>query len=322
MSVFEFMRGGYQRARAALIPASCGIGEHNMARLRRVAHPSDYGRTKFHPFTTEENNMPRSKPFVVATEGQTIDGRNISREWILQMAAKYSPGVYTAVANLEHFLSFTPDSLFSAQGTVFSLSTQEADILGEKKLQLLAVVDASDAVVAMQKSGKKLFASIEVAANFVGKGFAYLTGLAFTDTPASLGTETMKFSAGKDSVYSFKDEVAIEFEVEEEKTAGFSLLAKVKDLLNFKAKTDEVRFADVGQAVEVVATSQKDLLDRFNTMDAALKASGEKIQSLTAAAEKDRSDFAAFKTVVEATPNGTASRPSATGGAGAPATDC
>jgi hypothetical protein len=272
--------------------------------------------------------MPRSKPFVVATEGQTIDGRNISREWIQQMAAKYDPKVYTAVANLEHLLFFSPDGPFSAQGTVVSLSTQEADILGEKKLQLMAVVDASDAVVSMQKAGKKLFASIEVAANFVGKGFAYLTGLAFTDTPASLGTESMKFSAGKDGIYSFSDEVAIEFESQSE---GETLLNKIKALFNSKdkaekdkEKTKSARFSDIEQAVEVVAGSQRDLLDRFNELSGELKAANGKIAELTAANEKDRAAFAAFKEKVESTPDGTTPRHAATGdnGKGYVKTDC
>jgi len=266
--------------------------------------------------------MPRSKPFVIATEGQTIDGRNISRDWILQMAAKYDPKVYTAQANLEHLLSFSPEGTFSAQGQVVSLSTQESEIFGEKKLQLMAVVDASDAVVAMQSAGKKLFASIEVVANFVGKGFAYLTGLAFTDTPASLGTETMKFSAGKDGVFSFSDEVTVEFETGEEKTAGFSLLTKVKELLNFKAKTDESRFTDIGLAVEAVAVSQKELLEKFTATSNDLTAANQKIAELTAASEKDRAEFTAFKAQVDAMPDGTEKRPAATGTTGAIKTDC
>ena len=43
--------------------------------------------------------MPKkiSKPFVIATEGATVDGRNISRDWLTQMASNYDPKVYTAV---------------------------------------------------------------------------------------------------------------------------------------------------------------------------------------------------------------------------------
>lgn len=321
------MRGGYQRPRIALIPASCGIGEHNMPRLRRMAHPSDYGRTKFHPLTTEENDMPLSKPFVIATEGPTIDGRNISRDWINQMAANYSPNVYTAVANLEHLLSYAPDSLFSAYGKVVSLSVQEAQIMGEKKLQLMAVVDVSESVVAMQKAGKKLFASIEVVSNFIGKGIAYLTGLAFTDTPASIGTESMKFSANKDDVYSFNTELAIEFEeAAKQPSAGETLFSKVKALLSFEKKDNEARFTDVGQAVEAIAQSQKKLLDLYAGLPDLTKIPGDELRQqiadMDAAQKKTAADFAAFKTAVEATPNGTGKRPSATGGTGSPTTDC
>lgn len=267
--------------------------------------------------------MPISKPFVVATEGQTIDGRNISREQIQQMAASYDPKVYTAVANLEHLLSYQPDSVFSAHGKVVKLGTQEADILGEKKLQLTAVVDASDAIVAMQKAGKKAFASIEIAANFLNKGFAYLSGLAFTDTPASIGTESMKFSANKDSIYSFNTELEIEFEKEEaQQSAGDSLFSKVKQLLGMKGKNDDSRFSDIGQAVEAVAVSQKELLEKFSAAAAELQAANAKFAELTAAAEKDRAEFAAFKEKVDAMPDGTDHRPAATGGSGAIKTDC
>ena len=137
--------------------------------------------------------MPQSKPFVVATEGPTIDGRNISKKWIADMAANYDPATYTAVVSLEHILSLSPDSLFSSYGKVVELATKEAEILGQKRLQLTAVVDAADEAVKMQKEGKKCFSSIEVRPNFLGAGRAYLTGLALTDTPASVGTESMRF---------------------------------------------------------------------------------------------------------------------------------
>lgn len=267
--------------------------------------------------------MPISKPFAIATEGKTVDGRFISREWIVQMAKHYDPKAYTANANLEHLLSWQPESVFSVQGPVVSLSTREAEFFGEKKLQLMAVVDASESVVSMQKVGKKLFASIEVAANFLDKGFAYLTGLAFTDTPASIGTESMKFSAKKDSIYSFSTEIEIEFEkAEAQQTAGFSLLAKVKDLLNFKAKTDDARFTDIGLAVEAIAISQKELLEKFST---ELKAANDKVAELTAAAEKDRAAFAALSAAVEkfsGLPNNQTPRPNSTGGKSSVVTDC
>jgi hypothetical protein len=263
--------------------------------------------------------MPVSKPFAIATEGPTIDGRNISRDWISQMAKNYDPKSYTAVANLEHYISMMPDSVFSAHGKVVSLSTQETELIGEKKLQLMAVVDASEYVVSLQKAGKKLFASVEIANNFLNKGIAYLTGLAFTDNPASIGTESMKFSAKPENIYSFSNEINIEFEPEASAPSlGESLFAKVKELLNFKSKKDEDRFADVGSAVEAIATSQRDLLDKYTELATAT----ETITALQQQVETDRAEFTAFKEKLDVTPNGTGNRPSASGGNGLTKTDC
>lgn len=262
-----------------------------------------------------------SKPFVIATEGATVDGRNISRDWITQMAGTYDPKVYTAVANIEHLLSLAADGMFSAQGRVLSLSTQEATILGEKKLQLLAVVEVDESVAAMQAAGKKMFSSMEVVANFVGKGIAYLTGLAFTDKPASLGTESMKFSAGKDHIYSFGgDGIEIEFE-DEKGTTGQSLFAKVMGYLTGNDKKDEDRFADTDKAVVAVAESQRKVLDDFTAMQADIKRLGDQVKAAETAADADRTAFAALKAELDKEP-ASKSRPPASGGDGTTATNC
>jgi len=202
--------------------------------------------------------MPqKSKPFVIATEGQTIDGRHISRQWIEQMAKNYRPDIYTAVVNLEHLLSYHPDSAFAAYGKVTTLSTRETEIFGEKRLQLTATVEVADAAVAMQKDGKKCFASVEVIPNFTGRGEAYLTGLALTDSPASLGTEPMKFSlftSGKaDDVYVFAGETELAFTTPE---AGTPLLDRVKELLSFRSRADAERFLNLEKAIEAIALAQ------------------------------------------------------------------
>lgn len=269
--------------------------------------------------------MPLSKPFVIATAGPTIDGRTITPEWITQMAASYDPKVYTAVANLEHYLSSMPDSVFGAYGKVVSLSTQEATIMGEKKLQLLAVVDANDELVGMQKAGKKAFCSMEVLNNFIGKGVAYLSGLAFTDTPASIGTESMKFSLGgaPGERFAFAGEVAIEFETEAAKpSAGESLFAKVKELLGMGKKDTDAQFADQGKAIEAIALAQKELLDKFATMEKTLdeQSAAAKLTSITLSASAK--DFAALKEQLSKTPDGTKTRPAAAGGDGKITTDC
>ncbi|WP_158281766.1 GPO family capsid scaffolding protein [Rivihabitans pingtungensis] len=158
--------------------------------------------------------MPKqSKPFVVATEGMTIDGRAITRQQIEQMAKNYNPELYTGVCNLEHYLSLMPDSTFSSQGRVVSLSTETKNLFGADRLQLLAVVEVDEGVAALQDKWKKAFSSIEMVPNFLGSGQAYLTGLAFTDSPASIGTERIKFSSNAQGAecYSSAQQISVDF---------------------------------------------------------------------------------------------------------------
>ncbi|WP_234085255.1 GPO family capsid scaffolding protein [Azonexus sp. R2A61] len=270
--------------------------------------------------------MPISKPFAIATEGSTVDGRKISREWLTQMAANYSPKVYTAVANLEHYLSSLPDSVFGAYGKVISLSTRETDILGEKRLQLMGVVDANEELVALQQKGKKAFASIEVLDNFANKGIAYLGGLAFTDRPASLATESMKFSVAgaAGERFAFKDEIEIEFEPETkpETKPGDTLFAKVKDLLGISKKDNDGRFADQANAITAVAESQKALLDNFASFEQQVADAGAQVKKLTEEFAAAQKDYADLKKTLSETDGDPKKRPNTTGGNGTITTDC
>ena len=54
----------------------------------------------------------KAKRFRIGVEGATTDGREIQREWLVQMAASYNPTVYTALINLEHIKSYLPESTF------------------------------------------------------------------------------------------------------------------------------------------------------------------------------------------------------------------
>lgn len=270
--------------------------------------------------------MPLSRPFAIATEGPTVDGRKISREWLTQMAANYSTKVYTAVANLEHYLSSLPDSVFGAYGKVVSLSTRETEIMGEKRLQLMAVVDANDELVALQQKGKKAFCSMEVIGDFAGKGVAYLGGLAFTDRPASIGTESMKFSVAGTAGerFGFKEEIEIEFEPEAKPDTkpGDTLFAKVKDLLGLSKKDNDGRFADQANAITAVAESQKALLDNFASFEQQVADTGAQVKKLTEEFAAAQKDFADLKKTLSETDGDSTSRPPATGGEGRIKPDC
>lgn len=279
--------------------------------------------------------MPISKPFPIVTEGATTDGRAVSAEWIQQMAASYDPKTYTALGNLEHYISMMPDSVFSAYGKVVALSTRVAEVLGEKRLQLMATFDANDAIVALQKSGKKMFASIEVAPNFAQSGKAYLQGLAFTDHPASLGTEVMTFAAqAKTNPFATRkhdpanflsaaEEITLEFEAETKPdNAGETLFSKVKALLNLGSKATDVQFADQGKAIEAVALSQKDLLENFASLEQQIADLSTQSMASEKAIADNATEFAALKQQLGETDGDSKTRTPATGATGKATTDC
>ncbi|HGO5816102.1 TPA: GPO family capsid scaffolding protein [Mannheimia haemolytica] len=220
----------------------------------------------------------KSKWFVVATEGATTDGRKINREWLTQIAKNYDPkNNYGARINLEHFRwrYFDPNDAHSfSYGDVLAVKTEERE---DGKLQLLAEIAPTDALVKLVKNKQKVYTSIEIDLDFSDTGEAYLVGLAVTDTPASLGTEYLTFCAGAthnpladrkqkpENLVSEAVEANLEFTAEPEKGAW---LEKFKAIFT-KAKTDnDGKFAEHEKAMELLAEQFSELTaenDRLQT---------------------------------------------------------
>ena len=210
----------------------------------------------------------KAKRFRIGVEGATSDGREISRDWLVQMAASYHPEFYTAQINLEHIKAYDPASTFNRYGTVSALTAEEiTDGPLKGKMALYADIQPTEALVELVKKGQKIFTSMEVSPQFADTGKAYLSGLAATDDPASLGTEMLAFSAKaehnplanrkqhKDNLFTAAVETTIELEeLPEEKP---SLFARVTAMFAKKQHSDEARFSDVHKAVELLATEQQ-----------------------------------------------------------------
>ena len=132
------------------------------------------------------------KRYRVATSGPTIDGREIKPEWLKQAAANYDTNIYAARINVEHLRSLSPNSEFGAFGDVTGLKAETGK---DGKVALYAEIEPNEKAIAANKAGQKVYTSIEIVENFAGTGEAYLVGLALTDSPASLGTERLNFTA-------------------------------------------------------------------------------------------------------------------------------
>ncbi|EET2971384.1 GPO family capsid scaffolding protein [Escherichia coli] len=245
----------------------------------------------------------KAKRFRIGVEGATTDGREIQRDWLVQMAASYNPAVYTAQINLEHIKSYVPDSTFNRYGTVSALVAEEikdGPLAG--KMALYADVTPTDALVALVKKGQKLFTSMEVSPQFADTGKAYLVGLAATDDPASLGTEMLTFSAtathnplanrkqSPDNLFSAAAETVIELdETQDDKP---SLFSRVTALFAKKEQTDDARFSDVHKAVELVATEQQSFGERT---DKSLSEQETRLSALETSLQQQQADFTALQ---------------------------
>ena len=214
----------------------------------------------------------KAKRFCIGVEGATTDGREIQREWLVQMAASYNPAVYTALINLEHLKSYAPDSTFNRYGRVTALVAEEiSDGPLAGKMALYADVEPTDSLVELVKKGQKLFTSMEVSPKFADTGKAYLVGLAATDDPASLGTEMLAFSASAshnplanrkqnpENLFTAAAETVIELEETQDEKPN--LFSRVAAMFTKKEQSDDARFSDVHKAVELLATEQQSLGD-------------------------------------------------------------
>ncbi len=132
--------------------------------------------------------MPKISDWkIIATEGPTVDGRKITREWLTQMAENYSLEEFTALIWPEHrrFYGYGEN-----WGKVVELKAEEKD----GKMRLFAKLEPNDYMLEANRKKQKLFTSIEPNPDYKGEGRCYLMGLAATDSPASTGTSLLQFS--------------------------------------------------------------------------------------------------------------------------------
>ena len=235
------------------------------------------------------------KKFRVAVSGSTVDGREISPVHLREAAENFNPDVYAARVNVEHYLSPCPSSEFSAMGDVTALSTEditEGPLAG--RTALYAEIEPTERMKQLVADGKKIYSSIELHPQFSVNGRAYLVGLAMTDTPASLGTERLKFTAQqRQAVMTFNSvqgeapliSEAIESEIiemaEQRQEEGTQWFNRVMGIIGRGRKADDASFSRIQEALEGVATSQADIIDRFNVLETRHQQDSQKITSLT-----------------------------------------
>lgn len=275
----------------------------------------------------------------VAVEGATVDGRTIQRVWLTQAAANYDTDVKGARVWVEHMRSMWSDSPFSAQGDVVALKAEEiktGKLAG--KMALYAAIKPLPDLVTLNKRGKKIYSSIEIEPKFADTGEAYLTGLAVTDDPASLGVEMLKFSAQKtDKKFSSEPlETTLEFSVDEDdeddedeentsaRRESAGLLRKLLDKfsrLNGRQDVSDKFNTQSAAVLEALGETVEDLHDQVDGLAKQNTAFKKSNKALRTELDTLRQEFTNFKSQMDSTDGDPATRKPATG-ANSDAADC
>ena len=268
--------------------------------------------------------MPKvSKKFRVVTEGTTVDGRIVQRNHIQEMADTYNPSVYGARVNLEHYVSSVPNSIFRCYGDVQSVSAEEiTDGPLAGKLALCATVKADDALANLLSSGQKIYPSVEFYSKFADTGKAYLAGLGFTDTPASLGTEIMRFNRlPQEHMFATGEAVAVEFmDDNPAPDPAPGIFSRVKTMFGARDKQTDERFTDVQNAIELMAEHHQKLAE---TVDKLSQGNGKaNTAELEGRLSTLTTELSELKKTLSSTDQSQQHRPPATGANNYVKTDC
>ena len=227
----------------------------------------------------------KTKFFRIARAGTCVDDREITAQQLEEMADTYNPTDYTAVINLEHYRGVSPDSAFGNYGTVNALKTEKDG----NNIYLTAELAPNDNLIALNKKGQKLFTSIEISQNFAKTGKAYLSGLAVTDSPASMGTEMLSFSVkgqGEITFPDFENYDDFNFSAEEKEEDKPSLIDAVKNIFTKQKQESAENIEDVSKAVIFLTEEMQKLSNKIDAAGASADDLKELSKEVAALKEK------------------------------------
>jgi hypothetical protein len=285
--------------------------------------------------------MAKSKFFRVFVEGFTAsDGRQIMADWINEIVGNFNAATYPVNINCEHLKGFSPEPPFNCYGAVTAVKAEDVDIVidgkPEKRRALYAQIDPNDQLLTILKAGQKRYTSVEITPDFAKTGKFGLVGLAVTDTPASLGTEALNFSALKPKWDSLKADPAnlftpstaeseLSIDMFDDADVQSGLLAKITGAIDaafakFTAKPEE----KPAPAAELPKPANDNDMAAFAQATGAAMAAAIGAYAATndQALAKVSGDLAALTAKLAGEDAGTFSRPLATGGGATAETDC
>ncbi|MGO3882265.1 MAG: GPO family capsid scaffolding protein [Proteus vulgaris] len=232
----------------------------------------------------------------IATAGETVDGRIIEDNWILESAELYDRNLYTACIWAEH------ERYFGSMGEVLELKAERDE---DGALKLYARLCPNHHLLQANRDGQLLFTSAEFTwtGNFRGTGKTYLEGLGVTCSPASVGTDRLQFNKkGKKFRYGASKPLVID----EVKQFKEEKMAKGKGWRSF-FNIDEPSVDDTPEetgatdAMQALAEALSALEIRVTAIETQLTATAEQVEEVAEDVDiiKDNVDTPEFKQLKE-----------------------
>jgi hypothetical protein len=223
--------------------------------------------------------MFKSEPICILKAGPTIDGRDTPQKVIDDIAETYDPTRYTARINEDH-------SDWSWKGGSVLSVEKRGD-------ELWAEIKPNSFLLRNIENGQLLHTSCEYLEDFANSGKAYLTGLAFTDKPASLGTTQVHLSAqaseknavrvSTGQVLNYTEKLSNDSETQSER----SLLTKLFNLLKSTPDGHEEQLSNQEEPEEM-SKKTEELLEKSIEQNKELNNQlGQLVTCLSAQSKKD-----------------------------------
>ena len=260
--------------------------------------------------------MPKKTGWIAALSAHTTaDNREITESVVNELAQTYDTNFYTARINLEHI------GWYSRFGDVLEVKSKVED--GIKKL--FVRLQANELLESINKADQAVFLSVEFVRNFAGTGKAYLTGLALTDQPASIGTGRVSLSVnGNDQeVEVIACGCKLDYNAQDDKTKTGIIANLIKKLnndnnqestMNKENNTElTTELTDIKSANEAIK-QELSTLKKASKVDAeASKTQAESIDTLTKNVDNLQKELTDLKNTLSETLEAF-KRPLATGG--------
>lgn len=221
----------------------------------------------------------------VATEGDTVDGRVMERQWIIDMGETYDVTHYAALIWPEH------ERYAGNFGEVLKAMWQD----GEDGLARLYVsLCPNKRLLYANDEGQLLYFSVEPELNWRGGERTYLGGLAVTDNPASVGTTRLRFSRrrlSKQGYYSCVISRDGKIKQEELMKKTWHHLFDIKPKFESEGQQDDTQQGD--DKLQALANAVNDLEARVGAIETQLSTVQEDVDTIVEVV--DTEEFATIR---------------------------